>query len=114
MKTATELWMEYQREELLAHRRKLNKLTWRDPFGEPFMGWVPQDFTPLESVCDIEPSKLWIVDINCAVALSNPLSAMCHYRDQHSTERLPVSDAKPAVAGLMVERVFTHKLGLGK
>jgi hypothetical protein len=46
---------------------------------------------------------------------NNPLAAMCHYRDSHSTERLPEpkSTAKPAPAGIGYVRVIGDRSKIG-
>ncbi len=47
----------------------------------------------------------------------NPLAAMCHYRNAHSTERLPVppaSTAKEAPAGILAVAGFGHRAGAWK
>ena len=46
----------------------------------------------------------------------NPLAAMCHYRNAHSTERLPepkASSAKPAIGGLMCVRELGDRSRIG-
>ncbi|MBA3622885.1 MAG: hypothetical protein H0W48_00140 [Methylibium sp.] len=47
---------------------------------------------------------------------SNPLAAMCSHKDAHSREWVEPapSTAKPALAGLGVERAFDQRLGAWK
>jgi hypothetical protein len=46
---------------------------------------------------------------------NNPLAAMCHYRDSHSTERMPEpkSTAKPAPAGIGYVRAIGDRSKIG-
>ena len=47
--------------------------------------------------------------------IDNPLAAMCHYRDSHSTERMPEpkSTAKPAPAGIGYVRAIGDRSKIG-
>ena len=44
----------------------------------------------------------------------NPLAAMCHHKDTHSTERLPQSTAKEAPQGICAVAGFDHRPGAWK
>lgn len=127
-KTATEIMMKRREEESFrfwrARQRMLDRLA-----GQLMEDFAPSEPTnwPTAGSVELQPPVMtddpWKLAINAidvygadlaeSAMHHNPLAAMCNYSDQHSTERLPVSTAKPAIGGILTERAVTHRLGLG-
>lgn len=77
------------------------------------VSFLSEFYAPADSELKPEPVLLahWCYESQ------NPLAAMCHYRNAHSTERLPVpqvSAAKEAPAGILAVAGFGHRTGAWK